>query len=157
MIILFGSYARNTWVEDPIGEQDGVMRYHYQSDFDILVILATKSEFAQNAAFLLHQVTERLYTAILLVFTRYKPATTDIDMLRKLINSLDERFVGIFPMSTSEDRQLFKLLRKAYVDARYNRNYKITHDELQQLANYVTELIQITETACREKIESFVA
>ena len=36
MIILFGSYARNEWVEDEYTE-DGII-YQYRSDFDILVI-----------------------------------------------------------------------------------------------------------------------
>ena len=40
MIILFGSYARNEWVEEKYDEE----HYKYQSDFDILVIVETKSE-----------------------------------------------------------------------------------------------------------------
>src|ERR1700738_2543560 len=44
MIILFGSYARNDWVEAKYNEQ----HYRYQSDFDILVIVETKSESAQG-------------------------------------------------------------------------------------------------------------
>ena len=44
MIILFGSYARNAWVEDKYDEE----HYRYQSDFDILVIIANKSEFTQT-------------------------------------------------------------------------------------------------------------
>ncbi len=44
MIILFGSYARNQWVEDKYDE----VHYRYQSDFDILGIVETKSDAAQN-------------------------------------------------------------------------------------------------------------
>lgn len=36
MIILFGSYARGTWVEDIYKE--GHITYEYKSDFDILVV-----------------------------------------------------------------------------------------------------------------------
>ncbi len=43
MIILFGSYARNEWVEEKYDD----IHYRYQSDFDILVIVKTQSEFAQ--------------------------------------------------------------------------------------------------------------
>lgn len=35
MVILFGSYARNTWVEDRYVEK-GIL-YEYKGDFDILV------------------------------------------------------------------------------------------------------------------------
>lgn len=44
LIILFGSYARNQWVEDKYDEY----HYRYQSDFDILVIVETKSESIQG-------------------------------------------------------------------------------------------------------------
>src|SRR5262245_48148929 len=44
MIILFASYARNDWVE----EKYDADHYRYQSDFDIVVIVETKSEFAQS-------------------------------------------------------------------------------------------------------------
>lgn len=36
MIILFGSYARGTWVEDIYKE--GHITYEYKSDYDILVV-----------------------------------------------------------------------------------------------------------------------
>ncbi len=37
MIVLFGSYARNEWVEDSYVE-DGIT-YEYQSDYDLLVVV----------------------------------------------------------------------------------------------------------------------
>src|ERR1700675_4717747 len=43
MIILFGSYARGDWVEEKYDE----VHYKYQSDFDILIIVETRSESAQ--------------------------------------------------------------------------------------------------------------
>jgi len=49
------------------------------------------------AAFELHQVTERLYTAVLLVFTRYKPKTHDIGKLSQLVCGLVPQFLTIFP------------------------------------------------------------
>src|SRR6202022_3128713 len=52
------------------------------------------------AAFMLHQVTERLYSAILLVFTRYKPNTHKLEELRSLVNTLDPCFIKVFALST---------------------------------------------------------
>ena len=254
MIILFGSYARNEWVEEKYDEE----HYKYQSDFDILVIVETKSEAVQgrfereieemiekaddiktpvsiivhdidfvnrrlskaqyffteikkdgvllydsgkfqlkearellpeerkklaqedfnywfnnaeeflidsknafnrasykNAAFLLHQVAERLYSGILLVFTRYKPNTHDLAVLRKLANSTDSRLLHALPLDRSENKHLFKLLRKAYVDARYKPSYIITSDELLSLYKQVDELKTTGELICCEKINSF--
>lgn len=45
MIILFGSYARGDWVEEY--EPDGV-HFQYQSDLDLLVLVATRSLTEQN-------------------------------------------------------------------------------------------------------------
>ena len=254
MIILFGSYARNEWVEDKYDED----HYRYQSDFDILVVVKTQSELAQAklerdiedkvekdeliktpvsvivhdidfvnrrlskaqyffsdikkegvllydsgkfelkdarellpaerkklaqedldywfnsakeffkgfrfyfeeksypiAAFHLHQITERLFSGILLVFTRYKPNTHDLYVLRKLANSVDYRLIQVFPLDNADSKRLFKLLKKAYVEARYKPNYMITNDELTQLYQQVEELKKVGEAICQEKIESF--
>ena len=104
---------------------------------------------------MLHQVTERLYTTLLLVFTRYKPNTHDLRILRRLTNALDQRLLKIFSLSTSDERYRFTLLRNAYVDARYKKSYTITESELTWLAERVSELKKLTEAVCQEKINSF--
>ena len=142
-------------------------RHHLaKQDFDYW--FRTADEFFDNfdtnfnknrlstAAFELHQATERLYSGILLVFTHYKPNTHDLAILRKLANSVDNRLVPLFPLDTAENLHLFKLLRKAYVDARYKPNYSITQEELQQLSDRVQRLKHLGQQICKEKIESFV-
>jgi predicted nucleotidyltransferase len=54
----------------------------------------------KNAAFELHQATERYYAAILLVFTDYKPRTHDIEELGNQVGKLHPDFVTVFPRST---------------------------------------------------------
>jgi len=108
-----------------------------------------------EAAFLLHQATERLYTGILLVFTRYKPNTHDLSILRKLANSLDRRLLRVFPLDNPDNKRLFKLLRKAYVEARYKPSYTITKEELQRLISRVEELKEIGKLICVDKINHF--
>jgi uncharacterized protein len=109
-----------------------------------------------NAAFLLHQTAEKLYSCILLVFTRYKPNTHKLEELRSFVNALDQIFIRVFSLSTPEENRLFTLLCKAYVDARYNKNYTITQDELRWLDERVQELNHLTEKLCQEKINSFL-
>jgi hypothetical protein len=46
--------------------------------------------------------------------------------------------------------------KKAYIDARYKKDYKITKKQLEYLASRVKVLEKLTRTICREKIESFV-
>ena len=202
MVILFGSYARDTWVEDRYVEKGTI--YEYKSDFDILVVTAKDDvyrsykiegkidkelqgivrtplsfifhsihevnkalmwgsyffcdikkegielynsgkyslkdpkpltskesqlkatqyfeqwfatanqflgyhEFAmskheyQNAAFLLHQATERYYTTIQLVYNDYRPKEHDLKKLDIRVRHSDKRF-NVFPRTTKEDK-----------------------------------------------------
>lgn len=107
------------------------------------------------AAFMLHQAAERYYGAIQLVYTAYKPKTHDLETLGHLAKACDMEFCKVFPMATLEQRWRFELLRKAYVDARYNMDYTISKDDLAYLEERVSLLRHLTESKCRAKIESF--
>lgn len=107
------------------------------------------------AAFQLHQVTERLYSTILLVFTRYKPSSHDIEKLGQRVASIEPQFLQIFPQGTEEEQIRYKLLRKAYVDARYKPSYTITKEQLEWLAARVMRLKALTEKLCKNKIACF--
>ena len=61
----------------------------------------------------------------------------------------------VFPLDATENKRLFKLLRNAYVDARYKPGYIIMEKELSKLANQVNDLKNLCEKLCHEKIESF--
>ncbi len=111
-----------------------------------------KMEFLNNAAFQLHQATERYYAAILMVFTGYKAKDHDIESLGTQVNELDRRFEAVFPMNTDEESHHFYLLKAAYVDARYEKNYKITKEELHYLSARVQLLKELTEKICTERI-----
>ena len=108
------------------------------------------------AAFQLHQATERFYMTTLLVFTHYKPKEHDIKKLGKQVNTFDPRFLPIFVCATQEEERLFELLRKAYIDARYNPKYKVTKKELEYLAERVKQLQRVTKAVCQERITSYV-
>jgi len=109
----------------------------------------------RTAAFMLHQTTENFYSAILLVLTKYKPNTHDLKKLGKRAASIEPMFLKIFPQGTEEERNHFELLRKAYVSARYNKNYKITSEELTWLSSRIEILQDMTEEICKKKIEGF--
>jgi len=106
-----------------------------------------------KAAFELHQATERYYTTILLVYTDYRPKEHNLERLNLRVKNCDPRF-AVFPQDTDEEKRLFELLRKAYVDARYKmEEYSITKAELDYLADKVERLKGLVEKLCREKIE----
>ncbi len=109
-----------------------------------------------EAAFLLHQATEQLYTTLLLVFTRYRPKTHDLDTLRRLTNIVDQRLIKIFPQNHVEKRKRFTKLCEAYVGARYKKTYTISEEDIAWLSQSVKELQQLTEILCQEKVQSFL-
>jgi HEPN domain-containing protein/predicted nucleotidyltransferase len=108
------------------------------------------------AAFMLHQAVESFYSAVTLVFVNYRFRTHDIHRLGTKAVSYSSEFAKVFPSETDEQRKLFNLLRKAYVDARYKDSYEITKEQLEQLAPCVKKLHEVTEKICKEKIDSFV-
>ena len=109
----------------------------------------------KKAAFELHQAAERFYTAVMLVFTSYKPKLHDLEKLAHKAQVLSKEFKNIFPKSTQKEKDLFDLLKRAYVEARYDMSYKITREELEYLAERVKLLQQTTEIVCKAKIKSF--
>ncbi|MCP2936305.1 hypothetical protein NK983_26825, partial [Salmonella enterica subsp. enterica serovar Typhimurium] len=81
--------------------------------------------------------------------------THDLDVLGRRAKSLHKEFGKVFPNASILERQRFMLLRKAYVDARYKMNYRITKADLDYLGERVALLRQLTELHCREKIAGF--
>lgn len=109
-----------------------------------------------EAAFILHQVVEYLFTTTLLVFTNHRPKLHDLKELEAMADSQYTGIGAMFPKSTEDQKRIFELLRTAYTEARYNENYRITKEELEWLGERVEKLQDMTERICKEKIESFV-
>lgn len=117
---------------------------HYKLDLE--------KEYYSTAAFSLHQATESLYNCALLVLTNYKPKTHDLIELNKMCSTQSNDFLSIFPKATKEQIESFKLLNKSYIDARYNKKFRITKEQLSYLSKRVAELKRVVEKICREKI-----
>ena len=109
----------------------------------------------KHAAFLLHQATERYYHAAILVFTGYKQRTHDIELLGVQAGEQHALMVDLLPKTAPDDKHLFDLLKKAYIDARYSMSYRITSEELAELQKRVLVLADRVREACLEKIATF--
>lgn len=116
--------------------------------------MALQKAYWSEAAFQLHQATERFYGSLQLVFTGYKPKTHDIELLGWLAKAIHIEFGKVFPRASLAERVRFSQLRRAYVDARYKADYKISKEDLEYLAGRVQLLRDMTEKHCREKIAS---
>jgi predicted nucleotidyltransferase/HEPN domain-containing protein len=105
-----------------------------------------------EAAFALHQATERLYHCFLLVQTLYSPKSHKLNFLRSQCEQHDARLITAWPRDTRFAQRCFELLRRAYVDARYSPHYKITAEELGWLVDHVETLKALVGEICRERL-----
>lgn len=102
-----------------------------------------EKEVLNDAAFLLHQATERAYACFLLTSTFYFPKSHNIKFLRSLAEDKEGRLIEAWPRSTKLDRRRFELLKRAYVEARYSPNFSISIEDLDALFASVKRLRDI--------------
>jgi len=107
----------------------------------------------KDAAFMLHQAVERAYACYLLTSTLYFPRSHNIKFLRSLAEDREARLVEAWPRDSKLDRRRFELLKRAYVEARYSPNFEISADDLEALAASATNLRNIVELLCRERLD----
>ena len=107
-----------------------------------------------NAAFQLHQATERLYQCLFLVRTLYTPKTHNLNRLRALAEDMEPSLKQVWPASNRDEKRAYARLREAYIKARYSREYRITGAELEWLGTRVELLKSLVERACRARLET---
>lgn len=111
----------------------------------------------KEAAFSLHQCTERLYHSVLLVCTFYTPHVHNLGFLRTQAERIDARLTHVWPRGTKSDRARFEKLKDAYVKARYSKHYRISKEELEWLGAQVEQLGRVVHEVCSERIEKLKA
>jgi len=105
-----------------------------------------------DAAFMLHQATERAYACFLLVSTFYFPKSHNIKFLRSLSEGKESNLIEAWPRDTKLDRRRFELLKRAYVESRYSPNYSITIEDLDALYTSVKRLRDMVSQLCEKRI-----
>ncbi|HEY2357843.1 MAG TPA: HEPN domain-containing protein [Phenylobacterium sp.] len=108
----------------------------------------------KEAAFSLHQATERYYHCLLLVLTLYSPKSHKLNFLRSQAERLAPELIAAWPRENRFEQRCWELLRRAYVDARYSPHYKITGEELAWLGARVDVLRGLVDGACREHLQA---
>ncbi|GAA0645305.1 nucleotidyltransferase and HEPN domain-containing protein [Sphingomonas ursincola] len=107
-----------------------------------------------DAAFTLHQATERLYHCVMLVFTLYSPKSHKLGFLRGHAEEIAPALIEAWPRDDRFSRRCFELLRQAYVNARYSPHYKVSDKELTWLGERVAKLQELVEMVCRRRLEN---
>lgn len=113
---------------------------------------AREKGMLKEAAFLLHQATERFYHCLFLVRTLYSPKTHNLNRLRDMAEELEPSLKAVWPRDNRFEKRCYALLRDAYVKARYSRSYLITHEQLDWIAARVGVLQELVRTSCETRI-----
>jgi HEPN domain-containing protein/predicted nucleotidyltransferase len=130
-------------------------KYNYANDFLETVKFNYEKGKYKLASFHLHQACENYYNTILLTFTLRKGKQHNLSKLSNLAKKHSEELLTVFPQNTPEEKRLFKLLKLAYVEARYNPQFLVTKEDIDALIPKVELLRDITKRICEERIREY--
>ena len=104
-------------------------------------------------AFMLHQATESYLKTIPLVYTLYGYKEHDLQFLIGKCKPYTLELAKVLPCDTDEEKRLFDLLRRAYLEARYNKkNFIVTKADIDALIPKIELLRDIVEKVCAQQI-----
>ncbi len=106
-------------------------------------------------SFHLHQAAENFLRTIPMVFILYGYKDHDLEALLNYAKTYTLEVCDVFPRDTEEERRLFSLLQAAYVQARYNRNFAVSREDIDALLPRIERLREVTEKVCRERIRFY--
>lgn len=107
-------------------------------------------------AFHVHQACEAFFHALLLTFTFDNRKLHDISKLLKLVLKYVPELRDVFPRDTKAEKLIFKQLKKAYTEGRYNKHFKPTHEEVCALLEKGELFASYTFRICRKQIENYL-
>ena len=104
------------------------------------------------ASFHLHQSVENFLRTIPMVFILYGHKSHDLSELMNAAKKHTTEIFKAFPRDTAEEKRLFDLLQRVYIESRYNPDFEITKADIDALLPKIGQLRDIVEKVCRERI-----
>lgn len=105
-----------------------------------------------HSSFHLHQSVENFLRTIPMVFILYGHKSHDLSELMNAAKKHTTEIFKAFPRDTKEEKRLFDLLQRAYIESRYNPDFEITKEDIDALLPKIEQLRDIVEKVCRERI-----
>ena len=131
-------------------------KYSDAEDFLFHAKIAQERGTYQMCSFMLHQATENFIKTIPLVYVLYGYKEHDLEFLIEKCKPYTLDLAKVFPRDTDEEERLFKLLQRAYIEARYNKkNFTVTKADIDALIPRIELLRDIVEKVCRERIDEY--
>ena len=107
------------------------------------------------SSFNLHQACENLFNAILLTFTLRNDKEHNLDELFKASRGYAPELICIFPAENEDEERLFKILVRSYIEARYNPEFKVNREDIEDLMGKVEKFGEVTSQACERRIKEY--
>ena len=104
------------------------------------------------ASFHLHQSAENFLRTIPMVFILYGHKSHNLSELMNATKKYAPEIFKALPRDTPEEKRLFDLLQRAYIESRYNPDFEVTKEDIDALIPKVEQLRDIVEKVCRERI-----
>ena len=106
-------------------------------------------------AFHAHQACEAFFHTILLTFTFDNRKLHDLNKLLKAVLKYAPELRTLFPRNTKKEKLIFKLLKNAYTEGRYNKRFSPTREEVLLLLEKVRSFEELTSEICRKQIDIY--
>jgi HEPN domain-containing protein len=101
---------------------------------------------------MLHQAVEHTCGALIRIFTGYRPNTHNLTRLLMMVESFTRHLHAVFPCMTREEKEIYAILQRGYLDARYKEDYTVPPAILQLLIERVGQLQTIAAGLYNEKL-----
>ena len=109
----------------------------------------------RQSSFYLHQACENYFYAIRLTYTQQNSKQHNLTKLLISVKAYSNEFVKVFPQDTPEEKRLFELIKAAYVNGRYDPDFKVTKEDIDALVAKVELLRDITKRICEQRIKEY--
>jgi len=131
-------------------------KYQYASDF----IKGARFYYSEGnyklSSFLLHQACENFFVTILLTFTLRSGKEHNLLKLLEATRGYVPELYNLFPLDNDqEEKRLFEILIKSYVEARYNSEFTVSKEDIEAIMVKVEELGKVTERSCQRRIAEY--
>lgn len=145
-------------------EQAEMIKHYYENWFPQAEIFLKIAKFCKSegdlkiGAFNLHQAAESLYNTLLLIYNGYKPKTHNLENLTHFVKVISKEIYQLFsfPKDNITEMHLFDLLKRGYVDARYNKDYYITESELTELIRRTEKMKDLVHQSYLDRLSSLI-
>ena len=118
------------------------------------VFMYDKEEYVMSS-FNLHQACENLFNAIMLTFTLKNDKEHNLEELFKASRGYAPELIRVFPVGNEEEERLLKILVCSYIEARYNPEFKVSREDVEDLMVKVEKFEEVTKQVCERRIKEY--